>query len=213
MKLVSIAERKQFRICKNTKMQKGAKSIFPIDKENAHILQRKTKVGSPGIGAALPLHSPSAMGRQKKWPPITAAIYPCIKLCLQYRVMTRFSGQPLNASFATRQPFGMEMLVRLEQSRKAPSPISVTDGGIEILVRLLQPEKALCPISVTDEGMEMLVRLEQPKKALCPISVTDGGMEILVRLEQPKKAPSPIPVTDGGMIVFLQPHISVLLSE
>ena len=60
-------------------------------------------------------------------------------------------------------------------------------------------------------GMEMLVRLEQREKALCPISVTDEGMEMLVRLEQPKKAPSPNSVTDGGMIVFLQPHISVLL--
>ena len=64
---------------KNAKMQKGAKSIFPIDKENAHILQRKKKVGSPCIGAMLPQHSPSAMGRQKKWPPIRAAIYQCIK--------------------------------------------------------------------------------------------------------------------------------------
>ena len=50
MKLVSIAERKQFRICKMqkhkiTKMQKSAKSIFPIDKENAHILQRKKEEG------------------------------------------------------------------------------------------------------------------------------------------------------------------------
>ncbi|MBQ2012237.1 MAG: hypothetical protein II206_05560 [Bacteroidaceae bacterium] len=61
--------------CKNAKMQKGAKSIFPIDKENAHILQRKTKKANPCIGAALPQHSPSAMGRQKKWPPIRAAIY------------------------------------------------------------------------------------------------------------------------------------------
>jgi hypothetical protein len=48
MKLVSIAERKQFRICKMqkhkiTKMQKGAKSIFLIDKENAYILQRKRR--------------------------------------------------------------------------------------------------------------------------------------------------------------------------
>jgi hypothetical protein len=48
MKRVSIAERKQFRICKMqkhkiTKMQKGAKSIFLIDKENAYILQRKRR--------------------------------------------------------------------------------------------------------------------------------------------------------------------------
>ena len=58
MKLVSIAERKQFRICKmqkhknaktqkrkNTKTQKGAKSIFLIDKENAYILQRINEGG------------------------------------------------------------------------------------------------------------------------------------------------------------------------
>jgi hypothetical protein len=60
-KLVSIAERKQFRICKmqkrkNAKLQKhkitktqkckkGAKSIFLIDKENAYILQRKIEEG------------------------------------------------------------------------------------------------------------------------------------------------------------------------
>ncbi len=30
---------------KNAKMQKGAKSIFPIDKENAYILQRKKDEG------------------------------------------------------------------------------------------------------------------------------------------------------------------------
>ena len=105
------------------------------------------------------------------------------------------------------------MLVRLEQPEKAHSPISVTDGGMEILLRLEQSEKALRPISFTNGGMKMLARLLQPKKALSPIFITDGGMEILVRLEQPKKAHSPISVTDGGMIVFLQPHISVLLSE
>ena len=48
MKRVSIAERKQFRICKMqkhkiTKRQKGAKSIFLIDKENAYIVQRKRR--------------------------------------------------------------------------------------------------------------------------------------------------------------------------
>ena len=65
------------------------------------------------------------------------------------------------------------MLVRLEQSEKATSPISVTDGGMEMLVRLEQPQKAPSPISVTDGGMEMLVRLEQPKKGLPTIFVTD----------------------------------------
>ena len=32
-------------------MQKGAQSIFQIDKENAHILQRKNEEGKPKIGA------------------------------------------------------------------------------------------------------------------------------------------------------------------
>ena len=78
-------------------------------------------------------------------------------------------------------------------------------------VRMEQAEKALSPIPVTDGGIEMLVRLEQPEKALLPISITDGGMEMLVRLEQREKALSPIFFTDGEIIVFLQPHISVLL--
>ena len=34
-------------------MQKGAKSIFPIDKENAHILQRKTKKANRKSGCTL----------------------------------------------------------------------------------------------------------------------------------------------------------------
>ena len=38
-------------------------------KDNAYILQRKIEEGESGIGAMLPQHSPSAMGRQKKWPP------------------------------------------------------------------------------------------------------------------------------------------------
>ena len=67
------------------------------------------------------------------------------------------------------------ILVRLSQPEKAPSPISVTDGGMAMFVRLEQSEKALCPIFVTDSGMVMLVRLEQPEKALFPIFVTDGG--------------------------------------
>ena len=51
---------------KNAKMQKGAKSIFLIDKENAYILQRKKEEGKSVHRAAPPRHSPSAMGRQKK---------------------------------------------------------------------------------------------------------------------------------------------------
>ena len=40
--------------------------------------------------------------------------------CFQYRVMTRFSGQYSKACIATWHPLGREMLVRLEQPKKAP---------------------------------------------------------------------------------------------
>ena len=64
------------------------------------------------------------------------------------------------------------MLVRLEHSRKALSPIIVTLSGIVMLVRLEQPLKASSPILVTLFGIVMLVRLVQPSKALSPILVT-----------------------------------------
>ena len=51
--------------CKITKMQKGAKSIFPIDKENAHILQRKTERGVRASGGAS-----LAFSIRKEMPPI-----------------------------------------------------------------------------------------------------------------------------------------------
>ena len=49
---------------------------------------------------ACPVFS-QTIGRQRKWPPITAAIYPMYQenpwfeklFCFQYRVMTRFPGQ------------------------------------------------------------------------------------------------------------------------
>ena len=80
MKLVSIAERKQFRICKmqkrkNTKMQnykitklqKGAKSIFPIDKENAYILQRKTKKANRKSGLYIVRKCAENIPQKVKW--------------------------------------------------------------------------------------------------------------------------------------------------
>ena len=77
MKRVSIAERKQFRICKmqkhkitkkqNTKMQKGAKSIFLIDKENAHILQRKTKKANRKSGLYIVRKCAENIPQKVKW--------------------------------------------------------------------------------------------------------------------------------------------------
>ena len=118
--------------CKITKMQKVLNQFSQLTKKTHIFCSEKKKKANPCIGAAPPQHSPSAMGRQKKWLPIRAAIYQCIKLCLQYRVMTRFLGQSQKASSSTSHPSGMEMLVRLEQPSKALLPISVTDGGMRV---------------------------------------------------------------------------------
>ena len=55
--------------------------------------------------------------------------------------------------------------VRLEQLKKARSPILVTELGIVIEVRPEQPEKALSPMLVMELGIVIEVRLEQPEKA------------------------------------------------
>ena len=94
MKLVSIAERKQFRICKMqkrkiTKTQKCKKVLnhfFKLTKKTHIFCSEKSKKANPCIGAAPPQHSPSAMGRQKKWPPIKAAIYS------MYQALASISG-------------------------------------------------------------------------------------------------------------------------
>ena len=53
------------------------------------------------------------------------------------------------------------MLVRLEQLRKAPSPIEVTELPMVTAVRLEHRLKAELPMEVTESGMVMLERWEQ----------------------------------------------------
>ena len=48
-------------------MQKGAKSIFLIDKENAHILQRKTKKANPFIGLYIVRKCAENIPQKLKW--------------------------------------------------------------------------------------------------------------------------------------------------
>ena len=100
------AKTQNYKNTKTQKCKKGAKSIFPIDKENAHILQRKTKVGSPCIGAVSPQHSPSAMDRQKKWPPITAAIYPMYQALASISGDDQIFGATLESIFIHFTTFG-----------------------------------------------------------------------------------------------------------
>ena len=79
MKRVSIAERKQFRICKmqkhkitkmqkrkNAKTQKGAKSIFPIDKET-HIFCSENEDGKPKIGLYIVRKCAENIPQKAKW--------------------------------------------------------------------------------------------------------------------------------------------------
>ena len=48
-------------------MQKGAKSIFPIDKENAHILQRKTKKANRKSGLYIVRKCAENISQKVKW--------------------------------------------------------------------------------------------------------------------------------------------------
>ena len=57
--------------CKNAKTQKGAKSIFQIYKENAHILQRKRRRQTENRGCTLcanvPKYTPKGKMGHPKW--------------------------------------------------------------------------------------------------------------------------------------------------
>jgi len=68
------------------------------------------------------------------------------------------------------------MLVRLVQSKNAPTPIDVTFLGMVILVRPAQSENAYSPIDVILDGMVMAVRPVQFENAKLPIDVTLAGM-------------------------------------
>ena len=71
---------------KNTKMQKRCYINFSNWQRKRTYFAAKNEYGKPKIGAALPLYSPSAVGRQKKWPPIRAAIYS------MYQALASISG-------------------------------------------------------------------------------------------------------------------------
>jgi hypothetical protein len=104
--------------------------------------------------------------------------------------------------------FPMVTLVRLEQSKKAPSPMLVTLSGMVTLVRPQQLLKALPPMLVTLSGTVMLVRLEQLKKALSSMLSTLFPMVTLVRPVHLSKACSPMLVRVSGRMT---PLMKVLL--
>jgi hypothetical protein len=108
----------------------------------------------------------------------------------------------------------MAMLVRLEQTKKAFSPITVTDEGMVVFLHpLISVLLSVCIMALQSSlesktllslETEMLVRFSQTAKAHSPIFVTDGGIVMLVRLEQSEKAHFPIFVTDGGMEMLVR---------
>ena len=61
------------------------------------------------------------------------------------------------------------MLVKLEQSKKAYSPIEVTPAGIFMLVKLEQSKKAYSPIEVTPSGITLV--LQPTVRMLVPFSI------------------------------------------
>ena len=109
---------------------------------------------------------------------------------------------------------GISMLVRLEQSLNAHSPMLVTELG---MVEFLHPTiSVLLDVSIIalqflrlsytgfPASTVMLVRLEQPLNALYPMLVTELGMVMLVRLEQSLNANSPMLVTELGMVMLVR---------
>ena len=103
------------------------------------------------------------------------------------------------------------MEVRLEQPRKAYSPMLVTLSGITIDFRPKQPEKADVPIPVIASGMMVFLHphfkmfVDDSIIALQPNLESNIGLSfettIEVRLEQPRKAYPPMLVTPSGMTI------------
>lgn len=83
---VSHLQNAKHKITKTQKCKKVLNHFSQLTKKTHIFCSEKSKKANPFIGTALPLHSPSAMGRQKKWPPITAAIYS------MYQALASISG-------------------------------------------------------------------------------------------------------------------------
>ena len=66
---------------------------------------------------------------------------------------------------------GIVMLVRLLQSKNAPSPMEVTLLGIVMLVRLLQPENAPWPMEVTLPSVGITLFLQPATKVLLAVLI------------------------------------------
>ena len=81
--------------------------------------------------------------------------------------------------------FLMSMLVNSEQSRKADSPIEVTEFEKVTEVSPEQPLKAYLPIEVTELGIVTEVSLEQPRKAKSGIIETLSPIDKDERFVQP----------------------------
>ena len=80
-----------------------------------------------------------------------------------------------------------------------------------IEVKLEQSRKASSPIEVTLSGMVIEVKPEQPSKAQLSIEVTPSGMVIEVKPVQPLKAPKPIEVAPSGMVIEVKPEHTLYL--
>jgi len=78
---------------------------------------------------------------------------------------------------------GMETFVRFAQPENTPLLIALIEFGIEMLIKDEQSAKAFSSIKLTF-GIEILERPVQPANELFPI-VMQPGTDILVKLLQP----------------------------
>ena len=112
-------------------------------------------------------------------------------------------------------PFGIVMLVKDSQPKKASSPILVTLSGIVTFVNPPGTATSVSPSFVNKrleidlkeglpESTEKDMRLMQPLKASSPMLVTLFGIVTLVKEEQAAKAYPPMLVTLFGIVMLVK---------
>ena len=119
------------------------------------------------------------------------------------------------------------MDLKLLQSEKAPSPITITESGMSIDVKPVHDEKAPIPMTLTELGKETLVKNSHITQRPTGIVFTQSPKIIFFNLlSLPKrrgalqfmalkftvvifvsnvKAPSPIVVTESGIVKCVKP--------
>ena len=87
-------------------MQKVLNQFFQLAKKTHIFCSEKKKKANPCIGAAPPQHSPSAMGRQKKWPPHNGSHLPMYQALASISGDDKIFGTILESTVSNLTSFG-----------------------------------------------------------------------------------------------------------